>query len=290
MKSNYIKHRLINFISISKIVTIHHYEFSKNFFFEGESHNFWEMLYVDKGQVNIRAGAKKFTLKQGEVTFHKPNEFHTICTDGINAADVFIITFVCSSSSADFFKGYTSALSAKLKKHMFSLIEECLSCFESMPTTGMQLVTKDDAPLGSQQMVRIHLEEFLILLIRESNSKETPAFFPNKESMENHIVKQLINMIEENIYSPISVEDLCRTMNYSRTYLSKIFKTATLHSIGEYITLLKIKEAKKLIRKDNYTFTQISDMLSFDNPHYFSRVFKKVTNFTPSQYKNSVIK
>ena len=77
-------------------------------------------------------------------------------------------------------------------------------------------------------------------------------------------------------------------LNYSRTYLSKIFKLHSGHTISEYITMLKIQEAKKLIRQERYTFTEISDMLSFDNPHYFSTVFKRKTNMTPSEYKNSV--
>ncbi len=287
MKLNYIKHRLANFISITKIVTIHYYEFSKDFTFEGESHNFWEMVYVDKGQVNIRAGAREFTLKQGQVAFHKPNEFHTICTDGINAADVFVIAFVCSSSAMEFFKSNVTTLSSKLKKQMFSIINECLSTFEIMPIEGVELIMKENAPVGSQQMIRIHLEELFIMLMRES-TEDNPDFFPTKESMENHIAEKIINLIEDGIYSPISVQDICSSVNYSRAYISKIFKASTGFSINEYITKLKIKESKKLIRSGNYTFCQISDMLCYDNQHYFSRVFKKETKFTPTQYKNSV--
>ncbi len=288
MKLNYTKHRLSNLVSINKIVTVHYYEFSKNFTFNGESHNFWEMVYVDKGQVNIRAGANEFTLKQGQVVFHKPNEFHTICTDGVNAADVFVIAFVCNSSSMNFFKGNITTLSSGLKKHMFSIIDESLSTFEVMPITGVELIIKDKAPVGSQQMIRIHLEEFLILLMREASEKSSQGFFPSKESMENHLVAQIITIIEENVYSRKSVYELCLEMNYSRAYLAGIFKASTGMTIGEYITKFKIKEAKKLIRSDLYSFAEISDMLCFDNQHYFSKVFKKVTNFTPTQYKNSI--
>jgi len=290
MKLNYTRHRLTNLISINKIVTVHYYEFSKNFTFEGESHNFWEMVYVDKGQVNIRAGTKEFTLTQGQVTFHKPNEFHTICTDDKNAAEVFVIAFVCSSASMEFFKNYMTLLSAKLKKQMFLLIDECLSTFELMPITGVEFITKEDAPIGGQQMIRIHLEEFLIMLLREHSTKANPQFFPTKESMENHLVEKMISTIEENIYIKFSVQELCEQMNYSRAYLAGIFKASTGMTIGEYITKLKIKEAKKLIRSNQYTFAEISDLLQFDNQHYFSRVFKKVTKFTPSQYKDSVLK
>ena len=104
MKPNYTAQRLTNFISINKIVTVHHYEFSKDFHFDGESHNFWEMVYVDKGQVKISADSREFYLKQGQITFHKPNEFHAISADGTNTADVFVISFVSKSSSMSFFK------------------------------------------------------------------------------------------------------------------------------------------------------------------------------------------
>ena len=289
MKLNYTKYRLANLLSISKIVTVHYYEFSKNFIFEGESHNFWEMVYVDKGQVLIRAGENTFTLSQGQVAFHKPNEFHTICTDGENAADVFVIAFVCSSGAMDFFKKYTSSLSAKMKKQVFSLMNECLSTFEAMPITGIELVLKGNAPIGGQQMIRIHLEEFLIMLLREHSEKENIPYFPTKESMENHLVEKMVSIIEEHTYKTLSVQALCTQLNYSRAYLSSIFKAATGLTISEYMTKVKIKEAKKLIRANKYTFAEISELLHFDNQHYFSKVFKKVTNFSPTQYKNSVL-
>ncbi len=289
MKPNYTAQRLANFVTVNKIVTVHHYEFSKDFHFDGESHNFWEMVYVDKGQVKISADSKEFYLMQGQITFHKPNEFHTISADGENTSDVFVISFVSSSSSMNFFKSKIINLPDKLKGKMFSLIQESIDAFEALEISCSELKGKSNIPIGGQQMIRIHLEELLIMLIRHENTEEKPAFFLTKESMENHLVEHMIKTINENIYKRISVNDLCESMKYSRAYLAKIFKSTTSLSIGEYITKAKINEAKKLIRENKYTFVQISDMLQFDNQHYFSRVFKKVTNFTPSQYKNSVL-
>ena len=288
MKLNYVKQKLSNIISISKIVTIHQYNFDKDFRFEGESHDFWEMVYVQKGRVHITAGSKSFFLKQGQVAFHKPNEFHTINADGVNSADVFVIAFVCSSKAMAFFKSKNATVPSALKKLLASLIDESLNLFTPLPVTGVELKIKDDTPIGSPQLLRMHLEEFLIMMIREESIQDDLTFFVNKESMENHLVSQMIDIIEKNVYKRISCAEVCDEMNYSRTYLSKIFKASTNYTISEYITHLKIRESKKLIRAKCYNFTQISDMLHFDNPHYFSRVFKKVTKITPSQYKNSV--
>jgi len=288
MKLNYIKHKIANLININKIVTIHYYEFDKKYHFDGESHNFWEMVYIDAGNVLVKANDKEYRLEQGDVIFHKPNEFHSIKTHNDSPANVFIITFVCSSESMSFFKGKKMTVPTKIKKHMSAIIEESTHTFDSMAVDDTKLEIKENPPIGSQQMIKTYLEQFLILLIRSENDNHNLRIFPSKESMENHLVSQVMQIIEDNTYNNISVEKICHDLNYSRTYLSKIFKAASGYTILEYILTNKIREAKKLIREERYNFTQISDMLSFDNPHYFSTVFKKIANMTPTNYKNSV--
>ncbi len=288
MKPQYVKHRIANLISINKIVTIHYYEFGRGFSFGGEVHDFWEMVYVDRGRVSITADNRSFCLEQGEVAFHKPNEFHSIRTAD-TAADVFVITFVCSSAAMDFFKKRVAKVPKKLRENISSIIEESSATFNLMPITGVELELKEDAPVGGQQLIRLHLEELLIMLLRSGSSEKNTALFPTKESMESHLVSRAKEILQNGIYSRMTVDEVCRRLNYSRAYLSKIFKASTGKTILEYLLSLKIKEAKRLIREDSINFTQISDKLAFDNPQYFSRVFKRITNFTPSQYKNSVL-
>lgn len=287
MKLNYIKHKLSNLISITKIVTIHYYEFNKNFRYDGERHDFWELVYIDSGNVQITANNKEFHLKQGEIIFHKPNEFHTIRTYNNTAANVFVISFVCSSESVNFFKNKTMTVPSHLKKYISSIIEEYSQTFKSMSPQDLKLELKENALIGGQQMIKTYLEQFLIMLIRSENGNHDLRIFPSKESMENHLVSKAIQLIEENTYKKFTVDKICNKLNYSRTYLSKIFKSTTGYTVLEYILINKIHEAKKLIREERYNFTQISDLLAFDNPHYFSTVFKRIANMTPSNYKNS---
>lgn len=288
MKLNYIKHKIANLLSINKIVSIHYYELDKNFRYDGESHNFWEMVYVDSGAVEIKANDRLVYLKQGEIIFHKPNEFHTLNADEKNASNVFVISFVCSSDAMKFFKGKTMVVPPKLKKYISLIIEEYNETFVPMGADDIQLRIKDNPLIGSQQMIRTYLEQLLIMLIRHEQDMRSLRVFPSKESMENHLVSQMIHIIEENITQKITVPQICEKLSYSRAYLSKIFKQTTDYTILEYILMLKIREAKRLIREGNLNFTQISDKLSFENPHYFSRVFKRVANMTPGEYKNSV--
>lgn len=290
MKLNYIPQKITNLINVTKIVTIHYFEFDKSYSYAGESHNFWEMVYVDAGNVKIKADCKEFHLKQGEVIFHKPNEFHTIEADMDSAANVFVISFISSSAAMRFFKGKTMPVPSKLKKHILTIIEEYTQGFNYMATDDTKLELKENPPLGCQQMIKTYLEQLLILLIRSESGNRDMRIFPSKESVENHLVFQIIQTISESSYKKINVNDICLKLNYSRTYLSKIFKKASGYTISEYILMEKIREAKKLIREEKYNFTQISDLLAFDNPHYFSAVFKRQTNMTPTSYKRSVKK
>ena len=81
-------------INISPVYTIHYFKYGKNFKVAPEVHDFWEMVYVDSGEVGIIADDKEFTLKQGEAFFHRPNELHTIYTNN-SFGNSAIISFDC---------------------------------------------------------------------------------------------------------------------------------------------------------------------------------------------------
>ena len=84
--------KIANIINIQKIVTLHYFEFERSFRSKGESHDFWEMIYADKGDLQVKLKNKEFTLSQGECYFHKPNEFHTHYANGVVAPNIFIIS------------------------------------------------------------------------------------------------------------------------------------------------------------------------------------------------------
>ena len=100
----FIPNKLSDSITIENIYTIHYFKYMKDFRFTGESHNFWELVYIDAGEAEISANEESFTLTQGEAVFHAPNEFHNIATYNHFANSV-IISFECEQSAMDFFVG-----------------------------------------------------------------------------------------------------------------------------------------------------------------------------------------
>ncbi len=289
----YVKHKLSNVINVSKIVTIHYFEYEKNYFYPGESHNFWEMIYVDSGSVMVTADKKRYTLSQGEVIFHRPNAFHTISTDGNTIANVFAISFVSTSANMNYFKNKKFLLPEKLRAYIKILLTEGRMSFD-MPVNNhglRELTVLEDPAFGGQQMIRTTLEQLLISIIRiEKSNMKGMDMSEDKEMLDNRLISAVVDLLNDNVYGRITVEEICKELNYSKTYISKIFNRFCGCTIIEYYTKLKINEAKKLMREGEKSIADVSGKLYFNDPHYFSRVFKKTTNMTPREYLKSVSK
>ena len=269
-------------------------ELSKNFYYDGEQHDFWEMVYIDKGEMICTADKNRFILKSGEMTFHKPNEFHNLSGNNTVAPNVSIISFECKSRAMKHFEGKIFRLSAEEKSLLSTLFSEGLSCFrledESNPL--LQRMEKiDPSPFGSSQMTKNLLEIFLIKLCRNTDvvtKSMRQSYVIDGVDVPYH-VKEILDFLHENIYGRITVADVARHVGRSESTVKQQFSLYRKSGIIKYYNSLKIKEARRLIREGKYNMTQISDMLHFDNPQYFSKCFKSCTNMTPREYKASIV-
>lgn len=287
MKAEYIKIKPKTVLNISSIVTIHYYEFGPNFVFQGEKHDFWEMVYVDKGRVQIRRDDETITLEQGQVVFHKPNEFHSIQALG-SAPNFFVVSFSCQSEAMTWFERYQTQLDRTLKSYVTAIIREAEQTYviPKNDTELKKLVRKENAPLGSEQLIKTYLEQLLLFLLRSITQKGETVVNPQKDPEKNPLVQAILGYLGERAEETVRVEDICAEFGYSRSYLSRIFQAETGQTMAASAMALKVDRAKQLIRETNMNFSQISARLSFENPQYFARVFKRCTGMTPTEFKN----
>lgn len=287
----YFKHKIENLIIINKIVTVHYFEFSKNFSSPGESHDFWEMVYADKGNIICSADKNTLLLKQGELLFHKPNEFHKLSADGKNAPNVFIISFDCKSEAIRYFENKKIQLDAQLKKYIYMIVNESRKTFDipfSDPNlTKLRLLTSPT--LGGQQLIKNYLEILIINILRNATeTKEGNTVFIKECDLDNKLIKDILSFLKNNVYGKITIDDICKKFGYGRSQIFKQFKKNINKSVMEYYTFIKIEQAKQLLREKNYSVKQISDMLCFDTPNYFSKTFKRIVGDSPTQYINKL--
>lgn len=281
--------------NIEKIITLFYMELSKSFHYDGESHDFWEMVYIDKGEMVCTADKNRFVLKSGEMTFHKPNEYHNLSGNNTVAPNVSIITFLCRSRAMQYFEGKIFRLNTEEKSLLSMLFEEGLSCFRLVDPHNpllQKLETVQESPFGSSQMTKNLLEIFLIKLCRNTDvvTKKARQSYVIDGVDVPYQVKEILDYLHDNLYGKITVADVARHVGKSESTVKQLFARYRDCGIMKYYTQLKIKEARRLIREGKYNMTQIADMLHFDNPQYFSKCFKSHTNMTPREYKASILK
>ena len=98
--TEYIKTELKQPVTVQNIITVHYFEYTKNFAFTGEAHDFWEIVFADKGDLYITAGSSESLLRQGQMYLHRPMEFHNIRCDGKTASNSVIVTVSLLRSGA----------------------------------------------------------------------------------------------------------------------------------------------------------------------------------------------
>ncbi|MGN1267534.1 MAG: helix-turn-helix domain-containing protein, partial [Dorea sp.] len=277
--------------------SVHYFEYMSNFAFAGEAHDFWEFLYVDKGEVNVSADDVHITLKRGEVIFHKPNEFHSVQATENIAPNVIVISFSSSSPAMHFFENQIFNIDELERSLLANIINETRNCFSGRLDDPYltHMNKKESDVFGSEQMLRLLLEYFLIHLARrQSNpiilekplSKQLPK--TTKSRSDHEVFNRILNYLEMNLHEHLSLELICRDNLIGRSQLQRLFQEKTGNGVIEYFSKMKIDAAKQLIRTDRMNFTQIAQHLGYSSIHYFSRQFKKITGMTPSEYASSI--
>lgn len=285
----FTKIELKNCITVDSIYTIHYFEYTNNFYFAGESHDFWEFIYVDKGSVDICMDDKQITLKKGDIAFHRPNEFHKVSTFGHTAPNLVVISFESHSPLMEFFCCQVLKTEQRERSLLADVLIEAKRLFESPLDDPYltEMIRKDDAPIGTEQLIKIHLEQFLIHLVQRYTLEEEKDLEYSPQNT-TEIFKRVTAYMEDNITKHLTIEQICWDNMIGRTKLQKIFHVETGIGIIDYFSKMKISAAKHMIRDGKLNFSQISEQLGYSSIHYFSRQFKKITGMSPSDYASSV--
>lgn len=294
---SYMSTKLNNVITIDELVTIHYFEYTSDFSFPGELHDFWEFVYVDKGEVRIYMDDTPMILKKGEIAFHKPNEFHKVDALGTCAPNLIVVSFHCTNPAMIHFERQVLKIDEMEHTLLADMLVEAKRTFSSRLDDPYltQLHKKDAIFWGAEQMLKLHLEHFLIHLLRRQCILEDKTAIPSvsphkisKTTTDDEIFHKILIYMEEHLYSQISIKQICEDNTISRSHLQKIFQKHASLGIIEYFSKMKIEAAKQMIRTGQMNFTQISERLGYTSIHYFSRQFKKITEMTPSEYASSV--
>lgn len=100
------------------------------------------------------------------------------------------------------------------------------------------------------------------------------------------MVSSALSRIYHNPGSVLSTAELAREFGHSQRHFSRIFRLVTGKPPGQTLIEARIDHAKKLLATSAMTITEVSESLNYDNIFYFSRQFKTVTGFSPTEFRN----
>ena len=270
-------------ISVTGLKTVENLSLDADFFYPAETHKFYELIFVLEGTVSCENEGTFMRLDAGEFKLTLPNVSHRYYAE--KNARVFILCFSCKSSALSVLDGAVF-LENEEKYLMEKLIAETEKSFE-LPFKE-RVVLKKDAPFGAKQITENVLEELLILLLRKQLDGDNIRGVRDKSELQLNLVKDIIDILKNNLYNSITLDDVCRQTFYSNTFLNNICKKHKHTTIMRYYNYLKIEESKRLLKK-GLSVSEISEKLCFDNPNYFGKTFKSITGSTPVSYKKKFL-
>ena len=259
-------------LDISEIYTKFYQEKGTNYNFSGEKHSYWELTYVDKGELLTTIDRVSYHLKQGDLIFYAPMQFHTQSTFEKISSSYLTINFKMNFNHADLLCNKIFSLKRDSYFIVTKLIEE---------------LSNDN--LYSNDLSLCYLKQLIIQMLRLDNS-----YFHSKptthmqQTYENELLNDILLYIDNNIYEKISVSTLCDHFCISTSMLHSLFRKNMNNTAKNYINELKLSKSKELIRNSTHTLSEISEMLGFSSIHYFSKKFKSYFNISPTEYSKSI--
>ncbi len=230
------------------------------------------LLYCLEGTGWLEANGDSFQVEKGMVIFCDRNAPHSYGTHPQNPWTLLWIHF--EGPFSDYF---SKALKSEHKCCILT-ISYAGKIIQHLQDIIQLLHTPDEV------LKRLTAYSYLKTCLCEILLQEQQIKSDQSSSIHGSIQKS-IDIMEQHVGHPLSLDDLCHEIGLSKFYFSRCFKAATGLSPMTYFSRLKIQKACALMFLNTYRTQEISEMLGFSTPYYFSETFKQYTGYSPRAYK-----
>ena len=274
MKFSYSECEIKRLVSISSIYTAFENTYSPSYKFDGESHDFWEIVCLIDGNLGVTADSSVYLLKSGQIIFHSPGEFHKLWAENGSSPHIVIFSFKTNEMPQPTNRIYN--MTVENLKQINRLIKLSEKIFNIDYNFNFSL--KSGTEVEAQTFVN-ELENFVLSVL----SSSTPKNVRNKSVSANNYMK-IISVLEENMHENLTVSQIATLCHMSEPALKKTFYKYSGEGIIHYFNDMKVKKAMTML-KSGMSVKEVAGELGFVNQNYFSTVFKRTVGSSPSKYK-----
>ena len=234
----------------------------------------YQLLYVVSGKAHFYFDDAERIVTAGHMVLFQPRQEQHYEYFGTDKAEVYWVHFT-GSNVKNILRRYdipldtpvlysgASAIYAYLFKEMINELQTCRT--------------------GYEELLAMYLRQILILVQRTLQEHGTSINTHIQEEME--YARRYFN---EHYNEQISIEDYAQSRNMSVSWFQRSFKQIVNYSPMQYILTIRMNNAASLLESTDYSMAEISAIVGYDNPLYFSRLFKKQKGVSPSEYRKLV--
>lgn len=233
----------------------------------------FQILYVTAGKAHFFLDEEYVEVTAGHMVLYQPKELQRYVYYGTDQTEVFWVHFT-GSNVKNILRGYGIPLTG----HVFYTGQ-----FPEYQNLFLKMIQElQTCSLHYEELLALHLRHLLILISRHLSSGHKLADYVQSE------IEAAIRYFSEHYNTDIVIDTYAASIHRSTAWFIRGFKKYTGMTPMQYIISVRIENAQRLLCTQDYNVTEVAAIVGYDNPLYFSRLFKKQTGISPTDYRKNL--
>ena len=246
------------------------FQWDESFIFDGEDHDFWEIVFVTEGEVEVTEDEKVYRLQKNDLILHAPMEFHRIRSYGGTLPHVLVLSFK-----------HQGLMPSSLSEGLFSLSKDEVDEYHALFLRAHHWFRDqgDETSASKGAEIGTSLASFLL----RTCARHIPGSTVSNQSRAREY-QYVIEAMQREVCSNLTLPEIAARAAISVSKMKSLFLTYSGVSPKKYYAQLQIREAMRYL-ESGMSVSEVSDRLSFSSPNYFSLFYKRHLGYPPHKSK-----